>query len=130
METLEAIGQVLWALLLTCGVLVLAYWFTRRVAGRLAVGGKMAGSRMEVLDQMPLGRDQRLVVARDGPDSEPAGRQSRRNHLPAGFDGGRGGGVAGAGTGADPGNRRHAAPVSGGPAPGTGSAQAVRRNDG
>jgi flagellar protein FliO/FliZ len=65
-EALEAIGQVLWALLLTCGVLALAYWFTRRVAGRLAVGGKLAGSRMEVLDQMPLGRDQRLVVARVG----------------------------------------------------------------
>ena len=63
---MEAIGQVLWVLLVTCVVLALAYWFTRHAAGRLASGGKMAGSRMEVLDQMPLGRDQRLVVARVG----------------------------------------------------------------
>lgn len=102
METLEAIGQVLWALLLTCGVLVLAYWFTRRVAGRLAVGGKMAGSRMEVLDQMPLGRDQRLVVARVGRTVSLLGVSPGGITCPAGFDGGRGGGVAGAGTGADP----------------------------
>lgn len=65
METLEAIGQVLWALILTCGILVLAYWFTRNVAGRLAVKHRVGG-RMEVLDQMPLGRDQRLVLARVG----------------------------------------------------------------
>lgn len=130
METLEAIGQVLWALLLTCGVLVLAYWFTRRVAGRLAVGGKMAGSRMEVLDQMPLGRDQRLVVARVGRTVSllgvsPGGitclrvltEEEAEEWLAPGPE-------------QTPGNRRHAAPVSGGPAPGTGSAQAVRRNDG
>lgn len=65
MKALEAIGQVLWALILTCGVLVLAYWSTRHVAGRLAVKRRIGG-RMEVLDQMALGRDQRLVLARVG----------------------------------------------------------------
>ena len=65
MKALEAIGQVLWALLLTCGVLVLAYWSTRRMVGHMALRRKMGG-RMEVLDQMPLGRDQRLVLARVG----------------------------------------------------------------
>ncbi len=65
MKALEAIGQVLWALLLTCGVLVLAYWSTRHIAGHMALRRKMGG-RMEVLDQLPLGRDQRLVLARVG----------------------------------------------------------------
>lgn len=65
MKALEAIGQVLWALILTCGVLVLAYWSTRHVAGRLMVKRRVGG-RMEVLDQMSLGRDQRLVLARVG----------------------------------------------------------------
>ncbi len=65
MKALEAIGQVLWALLLTCGVLVLAYWSTRYIAGHMALRRRMGG-RMEVLDQLPLGRDQRLVLARVG----------------------------------------------------------------
>ena len=65
MKALEAIGQVLWALILTCGVLVLAYWSTRHVVGRMATK-RMVGGRMEVLDQMSLGRDQRLVLVRAG----------------------------------------------------------------
>lgn len=65
MEALEAIGQALWALILTCGVLILAYWFTRHVAGRLTIKRKADG-RMEVLDQLPVGRDQRLILARVG----------------------------------------------------------------
>jgi len=64
-KALEAIGQVLWALILTCGVLVLAYWSTRHVVGRMATK-RMVGGRMEVLDQMSLGRDQRLVLVRAG----------------------------------------------------------------
>ena len=65
MQTLEAIGQVLWTLLITCGILLLAYWFTRRVAGQLTAK-RGAGGRMEVLEQLPLGRDQKLVLARVG----------------------------------------------------------------
>lgn len=65
MSAWEAIGQVLWALILICGVLVLAYWSTRHVVGRLA-GKRRTGGRMEMLDQLPLGRDQRLVLARVG----------------------------------------------------------------
>lgn len=65
MKALEAIGQVLWALILTCGVLILAYWFTRHVVGRLTIKRRVGG-RMEVLDQLSVGRDQRLVLARVG----------------------------------------------------------------
>ena len=65
MKALEAIGQVFWVLILTCGVLALAYWCTRHVVGRLAVKQGIGG-RMEILDQMSLGRDQRLVLARVG----------------------------------------------------------------
>ncbi len=65
--TWETIGSLLWALVATCLVLALAYWFTRRVAGRLALGQGLRGrSRMRVVDQTPLGRDQRLVLARVG----------------------------------------------------------------
>lgn len=61
----EGIGSLLWALLVTCAVLALAYWFTRHVAGRMAMGRSLQG-RLQILDQVSLGRDQRLVVARAG----------------------------------------------------------------
>ena len=59
------IKALLWALAVTCVVLVLAYWFTRHVVGRLMVGRSLR-SRLTVLDQVSLGRDQRLVLARGG----------------------------------------------------------------
>ena len=63
----ETIGSLLWALLATCVVLALAYWFTRHVAGRLAVGQSFRSrGHLAVLDQIPLGRDQKLVLARVG----------------------------------------------------------------
>lgn len=63
----ENIGTLLWALLVTCVILILAYWFTRYAAGRLG-GGKFLRSHgnMAVLDQISLGRDQRLVLVRTG----------------------------------------------------------------
>ena len=59
------IKALLWALVVTCVALVLAYWFTRHVVGRLMVGRSLR-SRLTVLDQVSLGRDQRLVLARAG----------------------------------------------------------------
>lgn len=63
----ETIASLLWALVATCVVLALAYWFTRHVAGRLAVGQPLRNQgRLAVLDQISLGRDQKLVLARIG----------------------------------------------------------------
>lgn len=62
---LKEIGSLLWALAVTCAVLALAYWFTRHVVGRTAVGRSRQG-RLAVLEQISLGREQRLVLARVG----------------------------------------------------------------
>lgn len=61
--------SLLW--MLFCIVLITgaAWWFTRHVVGSGAFGGlsgRGGGQRMELLDQLPLGREQRLVVARVG----------------------------------------------------------------
>lgn len=49
-------------------VIGLAYWFTRYVVGnRLFLGMGPTGNRqMQVLDQLPVGKEQRLVVVRAG----------------------------------------------------------------
>jgi flagellar protein FliO/FliZ len=62
---LKEIGSVLWALLVTCLVLFLAYWFTRHVVGRLSIG-RTFQRHMTVLEKVSLGRDQRLVLAQVG----------------------------------------------------------------
>jgi len=51
-----------------CVVLIigLAYWFTRFMAGRGPFGSFQGGRQMEVLDRLPLGRDQSVVLARVG----------------------------------------------------------------
>ena len=61
-----ALASFLW--LAVCVVLIvgLAYWFTKYVAGRGAFGAFQGGRRMEVLDRLPLGRDQSVVLARVG----------------------------------------------------------------
>ena len=60
--------SILW--MLFCVVLIpgAAYWFTRRVVGRGGLGalGKGRGRQMELLDQLPVGREQRLVMVRAG----------------------------------------------------------------
>lgn len=58
------LASLLW--LTVCVVLIigLAYWAARFVALR---GGSFSGGRrMEILDQLPLGRDQRVVLAQVG----------------------------------------------------------------
>ncbi len=56
----------LWMLVCVVLIIGLAYWFTRYVAGRGALGAFSGQRRMEVLDRMPLGRDQSVVLARVG----------------------------------------------------------------
>ena len=60
------LASFLW--LIVCIVLVagLAYWCTRYIAGRGSFGALSGGRRMEVLDRLPLGRDQSVVLARVG----------------------------------------------------------------
>ena len=60
------LASLLWMLVCVVLIIGLAYWFTRNGAGRGTFGGFQAGRQMEVLDQLPLGRDQRMVLARAG----------------------------------------------------------------
>ena len=62
----EEIGSLLWALLVTGIVLVLAYWFTRHVVGRMSGGGTVRGRRISVLEQVTVGKEQKLLLARMG----------------------------------------------------------------
>nr|WP_325186433.1 flagellar biosynthetic protein FliO [uncultured Oscillibacter sp.] len=50
-------------------IIGLAYWFTRYVAGRGGLGAfgpLKAGGGLEVLAQLPLGRDQKVIVVQAG----------------------------------------------------------------
>lgn len=57
---------LLWALLVTATVLALAYWFTRCVVGRMAGGTLVGNRRMVVLEQIPVGKEQKLLLVRLG----------------------------------------------------------------
>lgn len=61
--------SLLWMVVSVAIIIGLAYWFTRYVAGRGgfdAFGPLKAGEGLEILAQLPLGREQRLVVAQAG----------------------------------------------------------------
>ena len=66
------LASLLW--MLVCVVLIVgrAYWVTRYVAGRGALGAFQGGRRMEVLDRLPLGRDQSVILAQ-----LPLGREQK-----------------------------------------------------
>ena len=62
-------ASLLWMILSIAVIIGLAYWFTKYVAGRGGLGAfgpLKAGEGLELLAQLPLGRDQRLVLARAG----------------------------------------------------------------
>ncbi len=66
---LEEIGTLLGMLAAVLGVLVLAWLFTRYLAGRApGLGGFLPGrgGKLRLLERMPLGREQSLVVVRMG----------------------------------------------------------------
>ena len=56
----------LWLLVSVLVVIGLAYWFTRFVAGRGGFGPLQTGGHMEVVSQLTLGRDQKLLLVRAG----------------------------------------------------------------
>lgn len=63
------IFSLLGMVLSVVAIIALAYWFTRYVAGRGGLGAfgpLKAGGGLEVLAQLPLGRDQKLIVAQAG----------------------------------------------------------------
>lgn len=60
------LASFLWMLICVVLIVGLAYWFTKHVAGRGALGALSGGRQMEVLDRLPLGRDQSVVLARVG----------------------------------------------------------------
>ena len=60
------LASFLWLVICVVLIVGLAYWFTRYVAGRGALGAFQGGRRMEVLDRLPLGRDQNVILARVG----------------------------------------------------------------
>lgn len=65
----EEIGALLGMLAAVLGVLVLAWLFTRHLAGRTpGLGGFLPGrnGKLRLLERMPLGREQSLVVVRAG----------------------------------------------------------------
>lgn len=61
-----ALASFLWMTVCVVLIIGLAYWFTRFMAGRGAFGSFQGGRQMEVLDRLPLGRDQSVILARVG----------------------------------------------------------------
>lgn len=66
----QALGTVLWMLLVVAMVLTLAWgtarWIGVHGASLLPMGGGAGDGRLEVLRQIPLGRGERLAVVRAG----------------------------------------------------------------
>ncbi len=60
------IFSLLWMVICVLAVAVLAYLVTRYVAGRGGAFGWKMGGGLEVLAQLPLGREQKLLVAQAG----------------------------------------------------------------
>lgn len=60
------LASFLWMLVCVVLIIGLAFWFTKFVVGRGALDAFSKGRRMEILDRMPLGRDQSVVLARVG----------------------------------------------------------------
>ena len=65
---LKEIAGLLWTILLIVAVLVLAYAFTRFVAGRAAGSASIRyrGRRLTVLEQVTVGKDQKLLLVQRG----------------------------------------------------------------
>jgi len=62
----ETVVSFLWMLICVVLIIGLAYWCTKYVAGRGTFGAFQGERRMQVLDRLPLGRDQSVILARVG----------------------------------------------------------------
>ena len=62
----EEFGSLLWALVVTALILALAYWFTRHVVGRMSGGSVGRGHRISVVEQVTVGKEEKLLLARLG----------------------------------------------------------------
>lgn len=62
----DSITYFLWLIVCVALVIALAFWFTRFAAGRGVFGAVRTGKQMEVQGQLPLGRDQKLVLVQAG----------------------------------------------------------------
>lgn len=61
--------QLIWALVVVAAVLVLAWLFTRFVAGRMSGGAPLGLSKdkpVKLLAQLPVGREQRVLLVQVG----------------------------------------------------------------
>lgn len=58
--------ELLWSLLVVALILALAYLFTKYAAGRLGSGLRLRRGKMAILEQIPVGRDQKLLLVRVG----------------------------------------------------------------
>lgn len=65
---IDDVVSLLWSILCIVAVLVLAYAFTRFVAGRAAGSNavRYRGRRLTVLEQVNVGKDQKLLLVRMG----------------------------------------------------------------
>ncbi len=63
---LDTLLSLLWTLLVTCVMLALAYWFTRHIVGRMSPSGMSRGRNLEVMEQVAMGKEQRLMLVRVG----------------------------------------------------------------
>ena len=67
LDGLSSLLSLLWLLVCVLGVVVLAWLFTRYVAGRGGMIGASGGSeRFKVLSRLPLGREQNAVLVKAG----------------------------------------------------------------
>ena len=62
----EELIDLLWAILVVAAVPVLAYAFTRFVAGRAGGTFRYRGRRITVLEQVTVGRDQKILLVKLG----------------------------------------------------------------
>ena len=67
LDGLSSLFSLIWMLVCVLAVVVLAYLFTRYVAGRGGTLGASGGSeRFQVLARLPLGREQSAVLVKAG----------------------------------------------------------------
>ena len=62
----DEILELVWALAAICAVLLLSYWFTRYVVAGRAAAGRLKGRHVTVLEEIQVGKDQKLLLVQAG----------------------------------------------------------------